>query len=64
MTPNDVTLQVQHELWLKQEAKSPQKVSNKEPKEKFEVDIEVRLSKVKMVFAKEYLPNWTEEIFT
>ena len=64
MTPNDVTRQVQHELWVKQEAKGPQKVSNKEPKETFEVGNEVRLSKIKMVFAKGYLPNWTEEIFT
>ena len=32
MTPNDVARQVQHELWLKQEAKGPQKVSNKESK--------------------------------
>ena len=64
MAPNDVTRQVQHELWLKQEAKGPQKVSNKESKETFDVGDEVRLSKAKMVFAKGYLPNWTEEIFT
>ena len=53
MAPNDVTRQVQHELWVKQEAKGPQKVNNKEAKETFEVGDEVRLSKAKMVFAKD-----------
>ena len=64
MAPNDVTEDVEHELWLKQERKGPQKVTNREPKTRFVVGDEVRLSKTKKVFAKGYLPNWTEEIFT
>ena len=64
MAPNDVNEDVEHELWLKQERKGPQKVTSREPASMFEVGDEVRLSKAKQVFAKEYLPNWTEEIFT
>src|SRR5277367_6372910 len=64
MAPNDVNDDVEHELWLKQERKGPQKVTNKEPTTRFEVGDEVRLSKAKQVFTKGYLPNWTEEIFT
>ncbi|MES2873574.1 MAG: DDE-type integrase/transposase/recombinase, partial [Bacteroidota bacterium] len=64
MAPSNVTQNVQHELWEKQEAKGPQKVSGKEPKTRFQVGDQVRLSKAKQVFAKGYLPNWTEEIFT
>src|SRR5277367_3889603 len=64
MAPNAVNDDAEHELWLKQERKGPQKVTNKEPKTRFEVGDEVRLSKAKQVFRKGYLPNWTEEIFT
>jgi len=64
MAPQDVTREVQRELWTIQEAKGPQKVSSKEPKTIFEVGDEVRVSKAKKVFEKGYLPNWTEEIFT
>src|SRR5277367_6804718 len=44
--------------------KGTQKVTHREPASVFEVGDEVRLSKAKQVFAKGYLPNWTEEIFT
>src|SRR5438552_7540269 len=64
MAPRDVNAEVEHELWIKQEAKGPQKVTGREPKTKFLVGDEVRLSKAKKVFEKGYLPNWTEEIFT
>ena len=36
-------------------------VNNKNPK--FKVGDHVRLSKYKNIFAKEYMPNWSEEIF-
>ena len=36
-------------------------VNNKDPK--FEVDDYVRISKYKNIFAKEYMPNWSEEVF-
>src|SRR6266852_4716178 len=64
MPPVNVTEDVEHELWTRQEAKGPQKVTPREPKTLFKVDDEVRLSKAKQVFEKGYLPNWTEEIFT
>jgi hypothetical protein len=64
MAPNDVNEDTEHELWLKQEQKGPQKVSNRESVFVFKVGDEVRLSKAKRVFTKGYLPNWTEEIFT
>ena len=45
-----------------------EKVFKKKPKSKVKSDIKVgdkvRISKVKSIFAKGYLPNWTEEIFT
>ena len=45
-----------------------EKVFNKRPENRAKSDIKVgdkvRISKVKSVFAKGYLPNWTEEIFT
>jgi len=39
-------------------------VTLREAKTRFEVGDHVRLSEAKQVFAKGYLPNWTEEIFT
>ena len=64
MAPNAVNEDVEHGLWLKQKRMGPQKVTNREPASIFQVGDEVRLSKAKLVFAKAYLPNWTEEIFT
>ena len=32
-------------------------------KKKFQIDNRVRISKYKNIFAKEYTPNWSEEIF-
>jgi hypothetical protein len=63
-SPKSVTRDVEHELWLKQEEKGPQKVTNRKPAAVFNVGDVVRLSKAKKVFDKGYLPNWTEEIFT
>jgi len=64
MAPKGVTEDVEHELWLKQEEKGPQRVTSRKPPAIFEVGDAVRLSKAKKVFDKGYLPNWTEEIFT
>ena len=36
-------------------------VNNKDPK--FKIDDHVRISKYKNIFAKGYMPNWSEEIF-
>ena len=64
MAPTNVTKDVEHELWTRQEEKGPQIVTSRQPKTKFVVGDHVRLSKARTVFAKGYLPNWTEEIFT
>ena len=37
------------------------KINNKDPK--FKVDDRVRISKYKNIFAKVYMPNWSEEVF-
>ena len=37
------------------------KVNNKNPK--FKTGDQVRISKYKNIFAKEYTPNWSEEVF-
>jgi len=64
MAPNNVTRDNEHELWTAQEERGPQKVTLREAKTRFVVGDHVRLSEAKQVFAKGYLPNWTEEIFT
>ena len=38
-----------------------EEINNKDPK--FKVSDHVRISKYKNIFAKEYMPNWSEEIF-
>src|SRR5277367_3766872 len=63
MSPDQIKKTVEHELWEKLEAKNPQKVTSKQPKTKFKIDDHVRVSKAKTVFAKGYIPNWTEEVF-
>jgi len=57
MPPINVTEDVEHELWTRQEAKGPQKVTARQSKSIFKVDDEVRLSKAKQVFDKGYLLN-------
>ena len=37
------------------------KINHKDPK--FKVDDRVRVSKYKNIFAKGYMPNWSEEVF-
>ncbi len=58
--PADVTAANVSEIREKVFKRRPQ--SNK--KSDIKVGDKVRISKVKSVFAKGYLPNWTEEIFT
>jgi hypothetical protein len=64
VAPINVTNENEHALWLAQEERGPQKVSLRESRIRFAVGDHVRLSKSKQVFAKGYLPNWTEEVFT
>ena len=60
MKPNDVDYNNQEEVW--------QRLYNQEDpnltKYKFKVDDKVRISKYSTVFSKNYLPLWTQEIFT
>ena len=48
-------LKIIYTLTLKKE------VNDKDPK--FKIGDHVRISKYKNIFAKEYMPNWSEEIF-
>src|SRR2546428_8679613 len=64
MAPRNVNNDNEHDLWLKPERTGPQRVTMRQPKTRFRVGDHVRLSKVKRVFEKGYLPNWTEEILT
>ena len=40
---------------------SSKEINNKDPK--FKIGDIVRISKYKNIFAKDYVPNWSEEIF-
>ena len=40
---------------------SSKEINNKDPK--FEIGDIVRISKYKNIFAKNYIPNWSEEVF-
>ena len=64
VSPIQVTNENEHELWLRQERKGPQRVTQREPMTVFRVGDEVRISISKEPFAKGYLPNWTEQIYT
>ena len=64
VAPISVTNENEHELWLRQERKGPQRVTRREPTTVFRVGDQVRVSVAKGPFAKGYLPNWTEQIYT
>src|SRR5271156_2027350 len=63
VSPTQVTNENEHELWLRQERKGPQRVIQREPAIIFRVNDQVRISVTKDPFAKGYLPNWTEQIY-
>jgi len=60
MAPEDVNEENEIPLWTKMEDKI--EIVKKKPKIK--IGDTVRISKVKSIFEKGYLPNWTEEVFT
>jgi hypothetical protein len=64
VSPIQVTGENEHELWLRQERRGPQRVTQRQPTTTFRVGDQVRISVVKETFAKGYLPNWTEQIYT
>ena len=63
VSPIQVTNDNEHELWLRQERKGPQRVTQRDPMTVFRVNDQVRTSVAKGPFAKGYLPNWTEQIY-
>ena len=64
VSPAQVTNDNEHELWQRQERRGPQRVTQREPTTVFRVGDQVRISVAKEPFAKGYLPNWTEQIYT
>src|SRR5271154_1039725 len=64
IAPVDVNDDNEHEIWLNQERKNPQRVTQRDITTRFVLGDHVRISIAKNVFAKGYLPNWTEEIYT
>ena len=64
VSPAQVTNANEHELWLKQERAGRQHVTQRDPTTVFRVGDQVRVSVAKGPFAKGYLPNWTEQIYT
>src|SRR5271156_1961152 len=64
VAPINVTNENEHELWLRQESRGPQKVTQRDNTTPFRVGDQVRVSVAKGPFAKGYLPNWTEQIYT
>jgi Chromo (CHRromatin Organisation MOdifier) domain len=64
VSPINVTRENEHELWLRQERKGPQRVTQRDVNTVFTVGDQVRISVAKGPFGKGYLPNWTEQIYT
>ena len=64
VAPINVTNENEHELWLMQERKGPQRVTQRDITTSYRVGDQVRISVAKGPFDKGYLPNWTEQIYT
>ena len=64
IAPDAVNAENEHELWLQQERKGPQYVTQHDITTRYAIGDHVRVSVAKGVFAKGYLPNWTEQIYT
>lgn len=60
--PIDITQENEGEV--REEIFNKKDAPVKREKSSFQIGDRVRISKVKSVFAKGYLPNWTEELFT
>lgn len=62
MKPKDVN-ETNEQLVLKRIRKNTIPIIDKKPPRKFNVGEKVRISKHKSIFAKGYVPNWTNEVF-
>src|SRR5271156_4692837 len=64
IAPDDVTYENEMRLWGKQQNRGPQRVTQKDKHAVLRVGDTVRLSHVKKVFNKGYLPAWTDQVYT
>ena len=64
MPPSQVNYQNEMQLWEKQQNKGPQKVTQRDNHSVLELGDTVRISHVKKVFNKGYLPGWTDQVYT
>ena len=64
IAPDDVTYENEMRLWEKQQNRGPQRVTQKDKHSVLRVGDTVRLSHVKKVFNKGYLPAWTDQVYT
>lgn len=63
MSPANVTLKNEQQVWDNVWKPLWQKDFNKKPRYTFNVGDYVRISKARRTFKKSYLPAWTEELF-
>ena len=64
MPPSQVNYQNEIQLWEKQQNKGPQKVTQRDNHTVLQVGDSVRISHVKKIFNKGYLPGWTDQVYT
>src|SRR5438477_11843466 len=64
LPPSQVNNENEMQLWEKQQSKGPQKVTQKDIHPVLHVGDTVRISHVKKVFDKGYLPGWTDQTYT
>jgi len=64
MPPSQVNYQNEMQLWERQQTRGPQKVTQRDNHPVLEIGDTVRISHVKKVFNKGYLPGWTDQVYT
>jgi hypothetical protein len=64
MPPSQVNNQNEMELWEMQQNKGPQKVTQRDEHPVLQVGDSVRVSHIKKVFNKGYLPGWSDQVYT
>ena len=64
MAPSQVNYQNEMQLWERQQQKGPQRVTQRDIHSVLLVGDTVRISHVKKVFNKGYLPSWSDQVYT
>ena len=64
MPPSQVNYQNEMQLWERQQNKGPQRVTQRDEHTVLRVGDTVRISHVKKIFNKGYLPGWTDQVYT